>query len=100
MSFRRRNTMQNEPSLTRKLVAELLGTGLLTLIGAGSVTATLTLEAGSKAPFSEADLGVISFAFAFIIVAMVSPIGKLSGCHINPPPPAPPPLPPPLAPAP
>jgi glycerol uptake facilitator protein len=76
--------MQNEPSLTRKLVAEFLGTGLLTLIGAGSVTATLTLEAGSKAPFSEADLGVISFAFAFIIVAMVYAIGKISGCHINP----------------
>ncbi len=76
--------MQNEPSLTRKLVAEFLGTGLLTLIGAGSVTATITLEAGSKAPFSEADLGVISFAFAFIIVAMVYAIGKISGCHINP----------------
>ena len=48
--------MQNEPSLPRKLVAEFLGTGLLTLIGAGSVTATLTLEAGSTAPFSQADL--------------------------------------------
>src|SRR5215469_14929778 len=76
--------MQKEPSLARKLAAEFLGTGLLTLIGAGSVTATLTLESGSKAPFSEADLGVISFAFAFIIVAMVYAIGKISGCHINP----------------
>jgi glycerol uptake facilitator protein len=76
--------MQKQPSLTQKLVAEFLGTGLLTLIGAGSVTATLTLEAGTKAPFSEADLGVISFAFAFIIVAMVYAIGKVSGCHINP----------------
>jgi glycerol uptake facilitator protein len=76
--------MQNEPSLVRKLVAEFLGTGLLTLIGAGSVTATLTLEAGTKAPFSEADLGVISLAFGFIIVAMVYAIGKISGCHINP----------------
>jgi glycerol uptake facilitator protein len=76
--------MQKQPSLTQKLVAEFLGTGLLTLIGAGSVTATVTLETGSKAPFSEADLGVISFAFAFIIVAMVYAIGKISGCHINP----------------
>lgn len=76
--------MQNEPTLARKLIAEFLGTGLLTLIGAGSVTATLTLEGSTGAKFSEADLGVISFAFAFIIVAMVYAIGKVSGCHINP----------------
>jgi glycerol uptake facilitator protein len=76
--------MQKQPSLAQKLVAEALGTGLLTLIGAGSVTATLTLAAGSKAPFSEADLGIISFAFGFIILAMVFAIGKVSGCHINP----------------
>lgn len=76
--------MQTQPSLARKLVAEALGTGLLTLIGAGSVTATLTLEGGSGAKFSEADLGVISLAFGFIITAMIFTIGKISGCHINP----------------
>jgi glycerol uptake facilitator len=76
--------MQNQPSLVRKLVAESLGTALLTLIGAGSVTATLTLQAGSGAQFSEADLGIISFAFGFIILAMIFAIGKVSGCHINP----------------
>jgi len=76
--------MQKEPTLAQKLVAEFIGTGLLTLIGAGSVTATLTLEAGSGAKFSEADLGVISLAFGFIIVAMVYAVGKISGCHINP----------------
>jgi glycerol uptake facilitator len=78
------DTMQQEPSQFQKLGAEFVGTGLLTLIGAGSVTATITLEAGTKAPFSEADLGVISLAFGFIIVAMVYAIGKISGCHINP----------------
>lgn len=76
--------MAKQPTTTQKLGAEFLGTALLTLIGAGSVTATLTLEAGTKALFSEADLGVISFAFAFIIAAMVYSIGKVSGCHINP----------------
>jgi glycerol uptake facilitator protein len=76
--------MQKEPTLAQKLVAEFLGTALLTLIGAGSVTATLTLEAGTGAKFSEADLGVISLAFGFIIIAMVYAIGKISGCHINP----------------
>lgn len=76
--------MQKQPSLAQKLAAEFLGTALLTLIGAGSVTATLTLEAGSGAKFSEADLGVISLAFGFIIMALVFAIGKISGCHINP----------------
>ncbi len=76
--------MQREPNLVQKLGAEFIGTALLVLIGAGSVTATVTLEAGTKAPFSEADLGIISFAFGFIIIAMVYSIGKISGCHINP----------------
>jgi glycerol uptake facilitator protein len=72
--------MQKEPTLVQKLIAEFLGTALLVLIGAGSVTATLTI--GGQ--FSEADLGIISFAFAFIIMAMIFTIGKISGCHINP----------------
>jgi glycerol uptake facilitator protein len=74
-----------EPTLAQKLGAECLGTALLTLIGAGSVTATFVINNGGKlAPFTEADLGVISFAFGFIIVAMVYSVGKISGCHINP----------------
>ncbi len=76
--------MQKEPTLVQKLAAEFIGTALLTLIGAGSVTATITLESGSGAKFSEADLGVISLAFGFIIIAMVYSIGKVSGCQINP----------------
>ncbi len=76
--------MQKQPTLAQKLVAEFLGTGLLVLIGAGSVTAALDLDGGTGAKFSFADLGIISFAFAFIIMAMVYTIGKVSGCHINP----------------
>jgi glycerol uptake facilitator protein len=76
--------MHKEPTLAQKLIAEFIGTALLVLIGAGSVTATLTLEGSTGAKFSEADLGIISFAFAFIIMAMIFTIGKVSGCHINP----------------
>jgi glycerol uptake facilitator protein len=47
------------------------------------VIATLRL-AGKVAPFTEADLLGISFAFGFIITALVYSIGKVSGCHINP----------------
>jgi glycerol uptake facilitator protein len=91
--------MKNEPTLVQKLAAEFVGTGLLTLIGAGSVTAANfiagvkgpsgpvipgTTISASGAPFSLADLGIISLAFGFIIVAMVYAIGRVSGCHINP----------------
>ena len=57
---------------------------LLVFIGAGSVPAILLLEGGTKAPFSGADLGFISFAFGLVVVAMVYTVGKVSGCHINP----------------
>jgi len=70
-------------SKTQRALAELLGTAALVLVGPGSVVATLTI-AGGKAPFTESDLLGISFAFGFIITALVYAIGKVSGCHINP----------------
>src|SRR5438876_11510418 len=73
-----------ENSGIQRAFAEAIGTALLVFVGAGSVPAILLLEGGSKAPFSGADLGMISFAFGLIVVAMVYTVGKVSGCHINP----------------
>jgi glycerol uptake facilitator protein len=42
------------------------------------------LVLGKNHPFTMADLGVISFAFAMVVIAMVYAIGHISGCHINP----------------
>jgi glycerol uptake facilitator protein len=69
---------------SRKLVAEFLGTGALTYVGAGSAAATFSIGAATTVPFSMAQLGVISFAFMLVIVALVYSIGHISGCHINP----------------
>jgi glycerol uptake facilitator protein len=66
----------------QKLLAELTGTAVLVFIGVGSVPATLIL--GGSAPFTMAELGVISFAFAMAVVAMIYAIGHISGCQINP----------------
>jgi glycerol uptake facilitator protein len=55
----------------------------LVFIGVGSVPATLHL-AGKTSPFTMADLGMISFAFAMAVIAMVYSLGHVSGCHINP----------------
>ena len=72
----------DEPSLPQKLAAEVIGTAFLVFIGVGAVPATLIVN--GDAPFTMADLGVISFAFGTIVVATVYALGHISGNHINP----------------
>src|SRR6516165_4797216 len=72
------------PTTAQKLAAEFLGTGFLVFIGAGAAAATGVIAAGTKAPFSIAELGMISFAFMLVIVGAVYAIGHISGGHINP----------------
>jgi glycerol uptake facilitator protein len=69
-------------SYPQKLLAEVLGTAMLVFVGVGSVPATLIV--GGDAPFTMAQLGMISFAFAMIVVALIYAIGHVSGCQINP----------------
>jgi glycerol uptake facilitator protein len=69
-------------SYRQKLVAEVIGTGLLVFVGVGSVPATLIVAGG--APFTMAQLGMISFAFAMVVVALIYALGHVSGCQINP----------------
>ncbi|MER5510537.1 aquaporin [Streptomyces sp. NPDC002766] len=71
-----------ENTYPQKLLAEMLGTAMLVFIGVGSVPATLIVN--GKAPFTFADLGMISLAFATVVIAMVYAIGHISGCQINP----------------
>ncbi len=72
------------PTTPQKLLAELVGTACLVYVGAGSAAATGVIAAGTKVPFSMAQLGMISFAFMFVIVGVVYAIGHISGGHINP----------------
>lgn len=71
-----------ENSWLQKLTTEAVGTGLLVFIGVGSVPATLMVNGDS--PFTMADLGVISLAFATVVIAVVYAVGHVSGAHINP----------------
>jgi glycerol uptake facilitator protein len=73
-----------EHSLPQRALAESLGTALLVLVGPGSVVAALELSGKAVPALRGGDLLGISFAFGFIITAMVYAIGKVSGCHINP----------------
>lgn len=68
-------------SAMRKGLAEALGTAFLTMIGAGTVTATNTLVGKHLA---EADLGVIALGFGFAIAVSIYSLGRISGAHLNP----------------
>src|SRR6201987_1683756 len=76
--------MAAPPTTTQKLLAEALGTAFLVFVGAGSAAGTGVIAAGTKVPFSMAQLGMISFAFMLVIVGAVYAIGHISGGHINP----------------
>src|SRR6187455_2137406 len=72
----------DENTRLQKLAAEVLGTALLVFIGVGSVPATLIIN--GNAPFTMADLGMISLAFGTVVIATVYALGHVSGNHINP----------------
>ena len=71
-------------TLGQRALAEALGTGLLVIVGPGSVVATLVLAGDSTPAITGSDLLGISFAFGFIIAVVVYAFGKVSGAHINP----------------
>jgi glycerol uptake facilitator protein len=74
--------MLDETNLLQRLGAEVIGTAFLVFIGVGSVPATLIVN--GKAPFTMADLGMISLAFGTVVVATVYALGHIGGNHINP----------------
>ena len=74
--------MLDETNFFQRLGAEVIGTAFLVFIGVGSVPATLIVN--GKAPFTMADLGMISLAFATVVVATVYALGHIGGNHINP----------------
>jgi glycerol uptake facilitator protein len=73
-----------EVTFPRKLVAEFIGTFALVLGGPGTAAATFMIAKSTGVQFSMAQLGIISFAFMMVIIAMIYAIGHISGCHINP----------------
>jgi dihydroxyacetone kinase-like protein len=73
-----------EVTRSRKLAAEFIGTAALVICGPGTAAATGMIAKSTGVAFSMAQLGVISFAFMMVIIAMIYTIGHISGCHINP----------------
>src|SRR3954469_23857924 len=74
--------MLDETSLPQRLVAEFFGTAFLVFVGVGAVPATLIVN--GDAPFTMADLGMISLAFGTVVVATVYALGHIGGIPFNP----------------
>jgi aquaporin Z len=66
----------------RKLLAELVGTALLVVVGVG----VATLSFGFKLTGASPSAGIVATALAFglILVALAYTLGPITGCHINP----------------
>src|SRR5213082_3374577 len=73
-----------EVTLSKKLAAEFLGTAALVICGPATAAATFMIAKTAGVRFPIAQLGIISFAFMMVIIAMIYTIGHISGCHINP----------------
>ncbi len=69
--------MTESPPLSRRLAAELLGTGLLVLVGTGCVMTNR---------ISQGALGLtgIALTWGFLVTALIATVGAISGAHINP----------------
>ena len=68
--------------MVRKLMAELLGTGLLVFFGVG--VATLMFGFGFDGGSVAAGVVATALAFGLVLLALAYAIGPLTGCHVNP----------------
>jgi glycerol uptake facilitator protein len=67
--------------LSRRLLAEAIGTGILVMFGAGSVVAALTVGGGE---LDYAGIGMVAITFGLAIALAIYAFGNTSGAHINP----------------
>jgi glycerol uptake facilitator protein len=76
-----------EVTTDRKLAAEFIGTAALVIGGPGTAAATfgpLGKNMTASGGFTMTQLGVISFAFMLVILAIIYAFGHISGAHFNP----------------
>jgi len=68
--------------MTKKFLAEMIGTMVLVLMGCGAAVFGADLMQGGVT--SASWVFMVAFAFGLSVIAMAYTIGPISGCHINP----------------
>jgi aquaporin Z len=70
--------------MTKKFLAEMIGTMVLVLMGCGAAVFGADLMHAMGGIASAAWVLMVAFAFGLAVIAMAYTIGPISGCHINP----------------
>jgi aquaporin Z len=70
--------------MTKKFIAEMIGTMVLVLMGCGAAVFGTDLMYVMGGITSTAWVFMVAFAFGLAVIAMAYTIGPISGCHINP----------------
>jgi len=81
-------------NITKRCLAEFIGTFFLVFMGAGAATITFMIAKGTTTP-NAFNIGIgalgglgdwlaIGMAFGLAIMAAIYALGNISGCHINP----------------
>jgi len=74
--------------LSKKCIAEFIGTFWLVFGGCGSAVLAATFAAEIGDPATPISLGIgfvgVAFAFGLTVLTMAYAIGHISGCHLNP----------------
>ncbi|MGC2486127.1 MAG: MIP family channel protein [Acidimicrobiales bacterium] len=68
--------------MSRKLLAEFLGTAILVFFGVG--VATLSFGFGATGASFAAGVVATALAFGLTLMALAYSVGPISGCHVNP----------------
>jgi len=70
--------------MTKKFIAEMIGTMVLVLMGCGAAVFGADLMHTIGGGVSSSWVFMVAFAFGLAVIAMAYTIGPISGCHINP----------------
>jgi aquaporin Z len=70
--------------MTKKFLAEMIGTMVLVLMGCGAAVFGADLMHTIGGGISNSWVFMVAFAFGLAVIAMAYTIGPISGCHINP----------------